>query len=264
MVMIAGGGMLILAVFVMAMFFLIFYMSIKTKAPEAFMFMKARKLKVPIVMVHYPEGIVKATIPHKDGADKNTSMPYWIVDDVGIKFRSPDGRKAERWNGEIPIYHYFRDIPEPVSITEAVAYSQFRDYLKSKGAAIDNMEDVVFYVINELERTGDIEQAIANANITDENTKRNMLSFIDYIIKHKKEVNQLKLRSGVFTFQTAARALDATIAYTSSNVAHTKSVLEAAIRRQLDAGKQEAFKYGMFIIMACLGVAIVMKVGFGS
>jgi len=52
MVMLAGGGMLILAVFVMAMFFLIFYMSIKTKAPEAFMFMKARKLKVPIVMVH--------------------------------------------------------------------------------------------------------------------------------------------------------------------------------------------------------------------
>ena len=245
---------LILVIIFLIFGMLLFYLSIKKNAPEALMFMKARKKKLPLTFVHYPEGIIRPYIPKIERFSSEVSTPFFVVGEVGIKFRNPDGRKVERWNGEIPVHNYFVNMPEGVAIADAVAYSQLKDYLKTQDIDIDTIEDVAFYVLSEFERTGDINLALSSAKIENEETKQQLLAFLNFIENHREDIEKLKLKSGIFTFQTAIRALDATIAYTSSNVAHMKSVIEASIRRQLANATGDFMKYGLFIFLACLGV----------
>ena len=244
---------LVLTIIFLIFAFLLYYLNIRKNVPEALIFAKARKKKLPVCLVHYPENIVRPFIPRIERHSSEVSTPYFVVADVGIKFRNPDGRKTERWNGDIPLFNYFVNMPEGVAIADAVAYSQLKDYLKTQDVDIDTIEDVAFYVLSEFERTGDINLALKSAKIENEETKQQLLAFLNHINNHRTDIENLKLQSGIFTFQTAIRALDATIAYTSSNVAHMKSVIEASIRRQLANSSSDFIKYGMFIFLACLG-----------
>ena len=234
--------------------FILYYINLRRNAPEAFIFAKARKKKMPVCLVHYPENIVRPFIPKIEKHSPEASTPYFIVGEVGIKFRNPDGRKVERWNGDVPLFNYFVNMPESVAITEAVAYSQLKDHLKKEDVDIDTIEDVAFYVLSEFERTGDINVALTNAKIENDETIKHLLTFINHMNAHKKDIENLKLQSGIFTFQTAIRALDATIAYTSSNVAHMKSVIEASIRRQLASSNADIMRYGMFVFLCMMGI----------
>ena len=245
------GLVMIIIFLIFAM--LLYYLNIKKNVPEALIFMKARKKKLPVCLVHFPEGIVRLFIPKIERLSSEVSTPFYVVGEVGIKFRNPDGRKTERWNGDIPLINYFVNMPEGVAIADAVAYSQLKDYLKTQDIDIDTIEDVAFYVLSEFERTGDINLALSSAKIENEETKQQLLAFLNFIEAHREDIEKLKLKSGIFTFQTAIRALDATIAYTSSNVAHMKSVIEASIRRQLANSSSDFIKYGLFIFLACLG-----------
>ena len=245
---------LVLIIIFLIFAFALYYLNIRKNVPEALLFAKARKKKLPLALVHYPEGIVRPFIPRIEKMSSEVSTPFYTVGEVGIKFRNPDGRKTERWNGDIPIINYFVNMPEGVAIADAVAYSQLKDYLKTQDIDIDTIEDVAFYVLSEFERTGDIELAMKSAKIENEETKQQLLSFLNFIKVHKADIDNLKLKSGIFTFQTAIRALDATIAYTSSNVAHMKSVIEASIRRQLANSTGDILKYGLMIFLSCLGV----------
>ena len=244
---------LVLVIIFLIFGFALYYLNIRKNVPEALIFAKARKKKLPVCLVHYPEGVVRPFIPKIERHSSEVSTPYFVVADVGIKFRNPDGRKVERWNGDIPLHNYFVNMPEGVAIADAVAYSQLKDYLKTQDIDIDTIEDVAFYVLSEFERTGDIELALSSAKIENKETKQQLLAFLNHIDNHRADIENLKLQSGIFTFQTAIRALDATIAYTSSNVAHMKSVIEASIRRQLANSSSDFIKYGMFIFLACLG-----------
>ena len=147
-----------------------------------------------------------------------------------------------------------RNIPEPVAVADAVAFSQLKDHLKEKGIDIETIEDVAFYVLSEYEKSGNLDEALRSARIDDEETREKVLTFLKFIQQHRSELEKLKLRSGLFTFQTAARALDATIAYTSSNVAHMKRVIEASLRREMQNPYTDFFKYGLFIFLAMLGL----------
>ena len=254
-------GMLLSIIFLIFIL-VMFYASIKKSAPEALLFMKARRKKLPMTLVHYPEGTVRPYIPKIERHNPEASTPYFIVGEVGIKFRNPDGKKTERWNGDIPVHNYFVNMPESVAIADTVAYSQLKDYLKQEGVDIDTIEDVAFFVLSEFERTGNIELALRSAQIDSDETKEKVINFLKFIEVHKQDLENLKLRSGIFTFQTAIRALDATIAYTSSNVAHMKSVIESSIRRQLANATTDILKYGVFLFLVCLGVgALIMLVG---
>lgn len=255
---------LVLTIIFLMFAFALYYLNIRKNVPEALLFAKARKKKLPICLVHYPENIVRPFIPKIERHSSEVSTPYFVVADVGIKFRNPDGRKTERWNGDIPLFNYFVNMPEGVAIADAVAYSQLKDYLKTQDIDIDTIEDVAFYVLSEFERTGDIELALSSAKIENDEIKENLLNFLNFIKNHKADIDNLKLRSGIFTFQTAIRALDATIAYTSSNVAHMKSVIEASIRRQLASTTSDFIKYGMMIFLACLGVGALFIMVKGS
>jgi len=244
---------LMLALLITVLLFVVFYIDMK-KTPGVLVLRKAYKKKLPVAFVHYPEGTMRAYIPKIEKHNPEVTTPYHIVEGAGIKFKNADGKKVERWDGKIPIYNYFVNIPEPVATADAVAFSQLKDHLKKKGIDIETIEDVAFYVLSEYEKSGNLDEALRSARIDDEETREKVLAFLKFVQQHRSELERLKLRSGLFTFQTAARALDATIAYTSSNVAHMKRVIEASLRRELQNPYTDFFKYGLFIFLSMLGL----------
>lgn len=254
---------LVLIIGILAIAMIVFFINIKRNSPEALILAKARKKGTPLALLHYPEGTIRLRELKIDKDTPGTSTPYFLVEKAGIKFRNPDGRKVERWEGDIPIMNYFVNMPESVAITDVVAYSQLKDHLKKNGMDIETIEDLAFFVLSEYERTGDMNIAMESAKINSGETKGRVLNFLTYVEQHRNELEDLKLESGIFTFQTAIRALDATIAYTSSNVAHMKSVIEASIRHQLESSSTDIMKYGIFIIMVALGLGTFIMLAKG-
>lgn len=234
--------------------FVLFYIDIRNNCPGALVIKKAYKNNLPLVVVHYPSRDEYLYIPKTDKYSEDIASPYHIVEKVGIKFKSSDGTKVSRWFGLIPMYHYYVNTPEPAAIADAVAVDQLKEFLKTKGIEIDTIEDVAVYILSEYEKHGDLSRALANAQIDGEEVIERITSFMNGIKKHKDEIESLKLQSGLFTFQTAIRAFDSISAYTSSHVAHMKSVLEAAIRRELSDTQSDMLKYGIFIFMCMLGL----------
>lgn len=235
-------------------------MGIRGQAPEAFMLMKARKKKQALCMVHYPEGTCRLKEPkHVKPPNPDSGVPYFKLDPEGIKFKNPDGSKFERFGGDVPIINYFSNIPESVKMREAVAYSQLKDYLKKNDVDIDGIEDITMYVFSEYEKTGDMKKAIKNSKINNEDVVRRIVKYLEFIDNNRQEIEDMKLQSGTFTWQTAMMALDSTIAYTSANVAHLKSVIEAQIRRQLGDEKKDLITKGIFIFLACLGAFVLLQ-----
>lgn len=253
---------LILGIILLAFGFIIFIMMIKKQAPGMMTIMKAFRKDLPLAFIFYPEGTIRPFIPEIKKGNPDTSSNYYTVGNTGIKFRNPDGSKIHRWMGKIPVYCYFRDTPEPIAMSDAVAFSQLKDYFKSAGHDLSNMEDIAFYVLSEVERTHNVQQALKNAKIDNQETIEKLLQFLSYVKENKEMIEKEKLKSGIFTYQTAIRSLDSVMAYTSANVAHMKAVLEAAIRRNIETGAQELLKWGILVFLCCLGVGtLFMLIG---
>lgn len=254
------GGIIILGL-VSVMFFF----SLKAQAPEAFVIWKARRKKLPIAMVHYPEGTVRLKVPEVEKGNPEATNPYYVVPDVGIKFRNPDGNKIERLENTVPVYHYFKNIPESVMLAEVVAFHQLKDYFKKKGENIEGIEDLAFYVASENEKhtkSGRVqEDTIEAMNVEREDLRRRATQFLEFIEEHRKEIEEQKLQSGMFTFSTAMQALDSTIAFTSSHVAHVKSIISQRVRESMERKQKDIITYGVFVFMICLGAGVFLKVG---
>ena len=225
---------------------------IKKNAPEAFLLWKCRRKRVPVIMVHYPEGNSKLYAPKIIRDNPEVSTPYFVVKDCGIKFRNPDGRKTERLNSDVPCIHYFVDSPEPVSTFDVVALDQLKDFFKIHGYDLTSVEDLAMYVLSEYERTGSIDFALSSAQISNDELKSRLIEFLKYVEANKNEIVKLKLKSGPFTYKTATSVIDNTIAYNSSNVSHLKSVLEAKMRHQLSNPTGDILKYGIFVMILCI------------
>jgi len=231
--------------------FLILLM-IRKNAPEAFLLWKCRRKRVPVAMVHYPEGNIKLYVPKIIRDNPEVSTPYYVVKDCGIKFRNPDGRKTERLSADVPCIHYFVDSPEPVATFDVVALDQLKDFFKLQGYDLTNVEDLSMYVLSEYEKTGDINYALNSAQITNDELKSRLIEFLKYVQANKEDIKKLKLKSGPFTYKTATSVIDTTISYTSSNVAHLKSVLEAKMRHQLASPAADLIKYAVFVMIICI------------
>jgi len=274
-----------------------FALAIKRYAPEAFIFWRARRQGKPLCLVHYPEGVVRAYIPREERRLNPSTTNYWYVADVGIKFKGSPA-SVERWNGRIPVFHYFVNVPEAVATRIAVAFSQFKDYLKKKGIDVHGIEDIVFTVINKYEKylgrlmeqkeqikedyekqlreegrmlsDAEIEkivrksieeqamrQALQETRMDNEETVQKMINLLKFIEANRKEIEKMKTKSGQFTYQVVANAIDTVSAYTSANVAHTKAVLESAIRETIGTEVKDYIKYGLLIFLGCLGLGVL-------
>jgi len=241
-----------------------FALAIRRYAPEAFIFWRARKQGKPIALVHYPEGIVRAYIPNEEKRLNPSATNYWYVADVGIKFKGSSAT-VEKWEGRIPIFHYFVNIPEAIATREAVAFSQFKDYLKEHEIDVSGIEDIAFFVINRYEKylgkgltqEQAMRRALSDTGLDNEEMVQKMMNLLRFIEKNREEIEKMKTKTGQFTYQVIANAIDTVSAYTSANVAHTKAVLESAIRESLGSEVKDYIKYGMMIFLGCLGLGVL-------
>jgi len=256
-------GFLLWAI-IASMALVMFALAIKRYAPEAFIFWRARREGKPLALVHYPEGIVRAYVPREEKRLNPSVTNYYYVGDVGIKFKGTNAT-LERWNGRIPIYHYFVNIPETIATREAVAFSQFKDYLKEHKIDVSGIEDIAFFVISRYEKylgkglsqEEAMRRALSDTGLDNEEMVQKMINLLKFIEKNREEIEKMKTKSGQFTYQVIANAIDTVSAYTSANVAHTKAVLESAIREQLGSEVKDYIKYGMLIFMGCLGLGVL-------
>jgi len=289
-------GFLLWAI-IASMALIMFALAIKRYAPEAFIFWRARREGKPLCLVHYPEGVVRAYIPREEKRLNPSVTNYWYVGDVGIKFKG-SGSTVEKWNGRIPIFHYFVNIPEAIATREAVAFSQFKDFLKEHKIDVSGIEDIAFFVISRYEKylgklmeqkeeikerlmeqlkkerkvideteveeivRANIEeqamrQALQDTGLDNEEMVQKMVHLLKFIEKNREEIEKMKTKSGQFTYQVVANAIDIVSAYTSANIAHTKAVLESAIRESLGSEVKDYIKYGMLIFIGCLGLGVL-------
>jgi hypothetical protein len=237
--------------------FFLYWSGIKRWAPEAALFKQARQQKKPLVVTHFQNNTAVPAIPkiQKMEDDDGVVVPFYTIPKVGLKFKDSSGTKAEKWFGDITIYHHYELTPEPISTAFAVAFSQFKDLLRKNKIDIEGMEDVAFYAISEHEKLKDIEETLKSINIPNTETRMKIREMLEYIDKFKKDIQKEKLQSGLYTYQTVVRALDATMAYTSANLAFTKTAIEAYVRQQLNQSSKNLMLYfiGAFILALAAG-----------
>src|SRR3990170_6956447 len=128
------------------------YISIKNNAPDAFVHWTAKRHGHPVCRVHYKGRKCIDYIAEQDKAEKEIGTPYWTVPTIGIKFK-PEPDEIEFIEGTVPCANYFENMPEAMKISDAVAFSQLKDYFKNIGMPIDGVEDIALYVSSEAEKT---------------------------------------------------------------------------------------------------------------
>jgi len=144
-----------------------------------------------------------------------------------------------------------------VKVNEAIAYSQLKDYFKKLNIPIDGVESAALYLLQESEKKP-IERALKNTHIDSEETKRYLRKFLDVVRRRDAEIKALKQESGIFTWQTAMKALDGTIAFTSSHFSHAKEVIIAAALRKEEDNKKKMIEYAIIaVILAIAGVILL-------
>jgi hypothetical protein len=237
---------------------LMLFMSIKNNCPDAFDHWKAKRANSPICRVHFRGKSTVDYIAQVDKVEKAMGTPYWTVPTIGLKFK-PEADSIHFIEGNLPCCDYYENIPKSIKVETAVAYSQLKDYFKKIGIPIDGIEDLAFYISSESE-VSNPETAIKDARINSEETKTVLRRYIKTVQANKDKLKNMRLESGVFTWQTAMNALDSTIAYTSSSLTHTKETIRAAVMRQEENKKADLIKYAIvaFILAMALGAIYII------
>jgi len=238
---------------------IVMYLDLKKTAPEAFVLRKARKQRKPVVMVHYQSRNVFMEVPEEENMEGSV-LPFYKVKRVGLKFRDSTAQKSENLSG-ITLYHHFEVTPEPISTSTAAAYSQFQDWLKEKGVDIDGIEDLAYVALNEYEKIKDIKATIGNLHIESEEERTRVCEILLFIEKNRAEAEKMKLRSGIFTYMTVTRAIDATLAYTSANLAFSKSAIETWVKSAYPQDSKNLMTYALAFVFVALGAGLFLKVG---
>lgn len=232
------------------------YVTLKKNAPDAFVHWQANRQGKPVCRVRFRGKVVSDYIADIDKSEKGMGTPYWTVPSVGLKFK-PEVDSIYFIEGSIPCCDYFENIPKSIKTEIAVAFSQLKDYFKKIGIPIEGIEDLAFYIASESEVSGS-ENAIKDARINSAETKEIIRKYIATINKHKGQLKNMRLESGVFTWQTAMNALDSTIAYTSSSLTHTKETIRAAVMRQEENKRKDLMMYAVIaVILAIAGIILL-------
>lgn len=241
--------------------FFVYWSGIRRWAPEAALFKEARQKKKPIVITHFQNNTAIPAIPKIEKMEENDDVvvPFYTIPKVGLKFKDSSGTKAEKWFGDITVYHHYELTPEPISTAFAVAFSQFKDMLRKNHIDVDGIEDIAFYAISEHEKLKDIEETLKSLNISNTETMIKIQEMLEFIEKFKVDIQKEKLQSGLYTYQIVVRALDATMAYTSANLAFTKTAIEAYVRQQMNQQTKNLMLYFIGAFIFCLGAGTFLK-----
>lgn len=225
---------------------------LKNNCPDTFDHWKAKRANQPICRVHFRGRTTVDYIAEVDKIEKDMGTPYWKVPAIGLKFK-PEVDSIHFIEGNLPCCDYYENTPKSIKVEMAVAYSQLRDYFRKIGIPIDGIEDLAFYIASESEISTP-EQALLDARINSEETKTILRKYIKTVNANKEKLKLMRLQSGVFTWQTAMNALDSTIAYTSSELTHTKETIRAAVKRQEADKTMNLVLYAIVAFILCLGL----------
>ena len=143
---------------------------------------------------------MRAYIPNEEKRLNPSATNYWYVADVGIKFKGSSAT-VEKWEGRIPVFHYFVNIPEAIATREAVAFSQFKDYLKEHEIDVSGIEDIAFFVINRYEKylgkgltqEQAMRRALSDTGLDNEEMVQKMMNLLRFIEKNREEIESCLL-----------------------------------------------------------------------
>lgn len=227
------------------------YIMIRNNAPDALEHWKAARTGDTICRVHYRGRKVNDYVAHQEKDDKEIGAPYWTVPTIGLKFK-PEPEDIEFVEGSIPCVNYYTNMIEAIKLKQAVAFSQLKDYFKKIKMPINGIEDIAFYTSSENEKLNDKQRAMNNAKITSGETKKIIQNYLNTVDSHKKELADMKLSDGVFTWQTAMKSLDSIIAFTSVHFANSKITIEAVTKRKLENKEKDWQKFMFYAFMAVI------------
>lgn len=241
---------------------LAFMISIHKAVPWAWPMYRCYQKNLPCAFNHYPKGRLEIEIP-KVSKDLKTGVPvtYFEIKNWGYKVPDLSGDNTELLNGKLRVVHFFKNGVAPISCMSVLALDRMKSWMNSKGLNITNYEDVVLFFLNDYERTKNIKKQLEESSVDDEETRKFILKTIDIIEKNRSELNNLKVKDGLFTFQTAMMALDRTVAFTSSAFSNAKSAIEAQIRaKQLEDKNKEMGRTIILVVILLVGAAIAYAI----
>ncbi len=234
------------------------FFSIRNNAPDAFTHWKAARNGSVICRVHYRGGKVKDYIGEIDKDEKGMGTNYWKVPDVGEKFK-PTPDQIEFIEGSIPCVNYFENAMPGTKLNEIVAYLRLKNYFNKKGISTEGIEKDAFFVLAETEKlNSDDAHAIANTKIKSSPTRKYLLEFLEAAHKNEAELKTLRNESGLFSYQTAIKAIDTVVGFNSASFSHAKEVIiAAALRKEEDRGKKFMEYAIIAVILAIAGVILL-------
>jgi hypothetical protein len=262
----------------MAMFFFDF----KRYAPEAFIFRSARKARKGITCVHYANGMYEYINPR---FDNDATDGYYSIKKGKYKFKDMSGEKSDRLGGDLSVLHVFDGLLEPVSVVMCAHMDALADTLRRLGYDIRGVEKIFFYVLGEAfrkqknvkihkpwtamnldEQSEEIiartESTLTEIDVTDEATRGKIREIMKYIMAHKDELEKAvsHIQPRPFSFQTAIRAVDNLVAFTSANYYNTKNQVEAFARSERKGSDYQVFLYvGIAALAICGGIYLLTK-----
>ena len=235
--------------------------------PWAWPMYRAFQKNLPVVWKHHPRGgsEIAAAVIEKD-LKEGIPVTYYKVPQWGLKFSDIGGANTELLMGKLRVLHYFKNSTGPINIVDVAAIDQLFNWLRNKGVNITNREDAVLFILADYSRTNNLIDAIESSKIDDADTKRAIVKTIQAIQKNEKEVESMRMKDGVFIFQTAMTAIDRAEAFTSAAFSNAKSAIEAQIRAKLAEDKNKQL-YQMILMIfvglvcAAIAYAIISKSG---
>jgi len=275
-------GLSILLVFCL----LAYHFRLKNTCPEAAVIMKARAKKIPIIMYHYPNNVVKLVFPQLE--EKVEDIANYFRADGVYKFWDSTGQNYERLNGDLTLYHVLSNVPDTVSHKIAAVMSQVEAFLKNSGYPIDGMQDLFFYVLSEVEkevtvemetetmdengivtivpapdqkRKKSLDEILSSISLDDKETTTRVKESILFLQAHRNEFEELipYFRPVPFSFQTMVRSWDNLMAFTSKNFMQAKTIIEIAAKREQNMGRGEILMYAFGTVIVLAGMVFLFK-----
>ncbi len=252
---------------IVPLFSIIITLSIFKQIPWAWTMYQCFRNNLPCIIQLYPKGGIELAKPELE-KDLRPGVPqtYFSVPKWGIKLPDIAGDNTGLLQGKLRIMWYFKNIVSPINIIDAVAIDRLKDWLNKKGVNIQDKEDVILFFLNDYVKTKNILDTLEGSSVDDDETRRFIIQTVKTIEANRKELESLRIKDGLFVFQSSMMALDGTIAFTSAAFANAKSAIEAQVRaKQLEDKNKEMYRMILMIfvglICAAIAYAIISKSG---
>jgi hypothetical protein len=239
-------------------------------APEAFLLMRARSKRMPLIFMHYPNNVVKLHYPKLEKGVENIAN-YYSVDNGNYKFWDASGQNYEKLNGDITLYHVMVNTTESVNARISAMLAQVERHLKQVGLPIDGIQDLFFYVLSQVDKEDEqkpgsgvkptVDEVLERIRVKDDATKVRIREVIKYIQTNREVIESLNpyLKPIPFSFQTIVRSWDNLMAFTSKNFLQAKAIIETAAKRDSQNTPNEVLKYCLGAVIVLAGMVFVFK-----